>query len=260
MLQLLHEIGWVHRDISPGNLMRIGGLVKLADLEYAKRLGSDKTHDFRTVSFYWVDPVLVVTLLQGTHHFMACEVESHDYLFQFKRRGGPNIDDVADDILTESPKLPFTFNPIHDLESLWWIWVWVMYFYVHEDGIMLPVEQAKAFRLLFPDYIPAERLRYLQNPLNTDVPKIFRRINAYAEIIRGRLVTSYCDMETSLPPNYTHFLPDLTDSFLRALERAVDFAGDIKLYIPPEHCKRKEPERDDRHLVSSNSNKRVKQG
>jgi len=64
VLQLLHKSGWVHRDISPGNLMRIGGSVKLADLEYAKRLDSDKTHDFRTVSFTTcLMAVLVITIV-----------------------------------------------------------------------------------------------------------------------------------------------------------------------------------------------------
>jgi len=44
--------------------MRIGGSVKLADLEYAKRLGSDQTHDFRTVSFTTcLIAMLVVTIL-----------------------------------------------------------------------------------------------------------------------------------------------------------------------------------------------------
>jgi len=44
--------------------MRIGGSVKLADLEYAKRLDSDKTHDFRTVSFTTcLMVVLVVTIV-----------------------------------------------------------------------------------------------------------------------------------------------------------------------------------------------------
>jgi len=191
---------------------------------------------------------------------MACEVESQDYLFQFKDGDGSNLDDVVENILAESPTLPFTFNPIHDLESLWWIWVWVMYFYVDEDRKMHPPGQAKAFRSLFPDYIPAERLRYLQTSLKADVPMIFRRVTGYAEIIRRRLVKSYHDMETSLPPNYTHFLPDLTDSFLDALERAMNFAGDTKLYIPLECCKRKEPEREDGNLVSSNSNKRGKRG
>ena len=189
---------------------------------------------------------------------MACEVESHDYLFG--ERDEPILKHIAEKLWDGPPRPPFTFNPVHDLESLWWIWVWVMYFYVDEDGMTLPAEQAKAFRLLFPDYIPATRLQRLTTSLKAHVPMAFRDVISCTELFRGRLVKSYRGMEMSLPPNYTDFLPDLTNSFLRALELAVDFAGTTKLFIPPEHCKRKEPERDDRHLVSSNSNKRVKQG
>jgi len=43
--------------------MRIGGSVKLADLEYAKRLDSDKAHDFRTVSFTTCLIAVAVTIL-----------------------------------------------------------------------------------------------------------------------------------------------------------------------------------------------------
>ena len=191
---------------------------------------------------------------------MACEVESHDYHFQVGNRRGPIRKHIVQNIWDGSPKPPFTFNPVHDLESLWWIWVWVMYFYVDEDGIMLPAEQAKAFRLLFPDYIPAKRLQQLHTSLKANVPMAFRDVLGCAEIIRDRLVNSYIDMETSLPPNYTDFLPDLMDSFLEALELAVDFAGTTKLYIPPEHHKRKEPEREEGNLSLTHSNKRGKQG
>ena len=67
-------------------------------------------------------------------------------------------------------------------------------------------------------------------------------------------------MEESLPPNYARSLPNFTDFFLRTLQLAVDRAGDIKLYIPLEHRKRKEPEPEEGNLLSSNSNKRNKQG
>ena len=189
---------------------------------------------------------------------MACEVESHDYLLHRKKRKSRNPELLFSS--GESPEPPFTFNPVHDLESLWWVWVWVMYFYVDEDGMMLPAEQAKAFRLLFPDYIPAERLRHLQASLKAHVPMAFRDVFRCAEYVRAELVEAYLEMEISLPPDYSRSLPDLTDYFLKMLQLAVAHAGNTKLYIPPEHCKRKEPERDDRHLVSSNSNKRVKQG
>ena len=52
-LQGLHECGWVHRDISAGNIpITAGGEVKLSDWEYAKKLDSDDRlkHDIRTVS------------------------------------------------------------------------------------------------------------------------------------------------------------------------------------------------------------------
>ncbi|KAL4068805.1 hypothetical protein V8B97DRAFT_1872938 [Scleroderma yunnanense] len=49
-LRILHSINWVHRDVSPGNILRIRNLGKIADLEYAKRMGSDQSHEVRTVS------------------------------------------------------------------------------------------------------------------------------------------------------------------------------------------------------------------
>ena len=51
-LQLMHRAGWVHRDISAGNVLRCGRQGKIADLEYAKALNStEESHDARTVSF-----------------------------------------------------------------------------------------------------------------------------------------------------------------------------------------------------------------
>ena len=62
---------------------------------------------------------------------------------------------------------------------------------VHEDGVTLPPEQDKAFRSLFPKYIPAERLRHLMVPLKVNVPIAFRYIIACIEMIRRRLVNTY---------------------------------------------------------------------
>jgi len=191
---------------------------------------------------------------------MACEVEAHRYLFQLKQSDDDNVDLDMENISSEPPKPPFAYNPVHDLESLWWICVWVMYFYVDKDRISLSAAQGQAFRSLFPDYIPAKRLQNLQDSLQKHVPPAFQHGIDAIELIRRRLETTYFNMERSLPPDYALFLPRLTGYFLRALQFAADRTGDIKLYIPVEHRKRKEPEREEGNLLSSTSNKRSKQG
>jgi len=49
-LRLLRKLGWVHRDVSIGNILSHDGHAKLADLEYAKKIGDLKSHEMRTAS------------------------------------------------------------------------------------------------------------------------------------------------------------------------------------------------------------------
>lgn len=61
VLELVHRAGWVHRDISSGNIfISKTGVVKLGDFEYAKRLRStgEEDGDIRTVC-----PPFCVTVL-----------------------------------------------------------------------------------------------------------------------------------------------------------------------------------------------------
>lgn len=54
----LHELGWIHRDISSGNILVEGtdGPAKIADLEFCKRIDDESPgHEGRTVSIVqWI--------------------------------------------------------------------------------------------------------------------------------------------------------------------------------------------------------------
>lgn len=54
----MHRAGWVHRDFSVTNVLWVEkdgqGIGKLTDLEYAKRVDSETSHDVRTVRRYQI--------------------------------------------------------------------------------------------------------------------------------------------------------------------------------------------------------------
>ncbi|KAL5525386.1 hypothetical protein ACEPAF_9256 [Sanghuangporus sanghuang] len=121
VLKWIHGCGWVHRDISAGNLYFYDGRGLIGDLEFAKRKNTDLKHELRT----------------GTPDFMAVEAarRSYEYL--------PRI--VDDDLDAElealcegrvdevyskpkpDPTPAFFHNDLHDLESLWWSAVWILF-------------------------------------------------------------------------------------------------------------------------------------
>ncbi|KAJ2930980.1 hypothetical protein H1R20_g6113, partial [Candolleomyces eurysporus] len=126
-LRLMFCAGWVHRDISVGNVLALqdangGWKLKLADLEYAKAFkdGSPPTTDPKT----------------GTPYFMAHEILSRDYVrdgtqrvqkrtlkekkAQQERRKHINIAD------SPSEEYPLRYNFQHDLESVFWIALWII--------------------------------------------------------------------------------------------------------------------------------------
>ncbi|KIP06968.1 hypothetical protein PHLGIDRAFT_127925 [Phlebiopsis gigantea 11061_1 CR5-6] len=135
---MMHKSGWVHRDISAGNILimvlgRNRVKVKLADLEYAKKCEngpSPTVHEVRT----------------GTQDFMAVEVhaQAYKYLPKSKRVNqdpfGPTdqvIQDIAEGIVPHGAgvvilppelveELVFTYNPLHDLESVWWVMAFLL--------------------------------------------------------------------------------------------------------------------------------------
>ncbi|KAF4563857.1 hypothetical protein EYR36_003101 [Pleurotus pulmonarius] len=113
-LRLMYCAGWVHRDISSGNILAhpIGGAwqAKLSDLEYSRRFSFDLEHDVGR------DPKT------GTPYFMpheilqSCYLESHtlpprDTMF--------DLDTYKDTEDPAAPPIPLVYNFQHDLESIW---------------------------------------------------------------------------------------------------------------------------------------------
>ncbi|KAJ3558271.1 hypothetical protein NM688_g1022 [Phlebia brevispora] len=165
-LRAMHSSGWVHRDVSPGNiLLKPDGNALLVDVELAKPMGN---RDERRV---------------GTDDFIAVEVDGQRYLFESPpdptqavmecrkysatltdplsllatigptdRRGtavlklsnhreteaSPGImhDGNPNHVESNAPSgarpiehlksPPFRYNPLHDLESVWWIMVYFL--------------------------------------------------------------------------------------------------------------------------------------
>ncbi|KAG1771899.1 hypothetical protein EV702DRAFT_1033892 [Suillus placidus] len=141
-LYYLHKAGWVHRDFSIGNVIWVGDIGKLGDFEYAKEMDSDTSHDVRT----------------GTMHFMAVEVENQKFLFRSSSRTLRPLGrrKPHDSSLPRNP--PFRMNFLHDIESVWWAFVWIFFYHTDTITATAPADhsfdaQWTQFQLAFPGAI-----------------------------------------------------------------------------------------------------------
>ncbi|KAF4622215.1 hypothetical protein D9613_009193 [Agrocybe pediades] len=155
-LQLMHCAGWVHRDISCGNILAYKAddrwQAKLSDLEYAKKF-SPQTNDTESK-----DPKT------GTPDFMPYEILKREYIRISDRevaaqnalakkgkgpvellkeeiyaRGvksrGKNSSGGQANTVNDSRKTSYTVahNPQHDVESLFWLGLWTATLRVDHD-------------------------------------------------------------------------------------------------------------------------------
>src|SRR6266852_1816381 len=76
---------------------------------------------------------------QGTKNFMSIEVAEQDFLFRpDEEPSSAEISRLGSSagwgVRTAETKVPFSHNHLHDLESLWWVAVWVVFYNYISEG------------------------------------------------------------------------------------------------------------------------------
>jgi serine/threonine protein kinase len=138
-LKVLYSAGYVHRDISTGNVLLCETGAKISDLEYARpfeilvngedaqpqsRLHSPLRKELKTVCPGKLLSVPRTDCPKGTPAFMAVEVQSGDYLYTRDNTDVPDINAFVFESPTHqeiSEDNDLIHNYLHDLESVWWI-------------------------------------------------------------------------------------------------------------------------------------------
>ena len=115
-----------------------------------KKTSDTASHDVKTVGLHPHTCFIGLTVSQGTAEFMAVEVHLQTYLFLPIPCALDKRSLVA--VLRSKKPIPeFRFNPLHDLESIWWIALWTFLRFTLADvsGTQL-MRQYRIARTSFP--------------------------------------------------------------------------------------------------------------
>jgi len=169
-LAAMQDIGWVHRDVSAGNLFftrdaNSDVVGKIGDLEFAqpfKIFEATTSHNHNKT---------------GTPPFMACEVQLGSYLFG------------------EGKQLSLSPSYLHDSESMWWTLFWLFLKTSQKDPIAPP--------LRFPVLSVPGQFLTRATFLSSEHSRIQDELDGW----RSDLVRRYVEAEATLPEiNQTAFV------------------------------------------------------
>jgi hypothetical protein len=160
-LEIMHILGYVHRDVSAGNILFWNGNGLLSDLESVKKTSDLSTHEVRTVrlmSHYVCLPLHSPSHNKGTNQYESVEVREQGYIFMMDEGDESDESDGSGDSDEKDNKYdeyygsppPFKFNCLHDLESAWWIALCVLFHHVPLGDVEDHSAQTKHAAELFP--------------------------------------------------------------------------------------------------------------
>ncbi|KAI6000104.1 hypothetical protein EDD15DRAFT_2488303 [Pisolithus albus] len=134
------------------------------------------------------------------------------------------------DPIGDPVKCPFRFNPLHDMESLWWISTWALYYHVDQQGGWPSSGQITESYKLFPGRLKA-RLHAFLAPLDYEVlPASFQSAGRLVEYMRREIKRAYTASEEELPPVYSNPLKRLQSTFTNHLTSILADSMDIRTF------------------------------
>ena len=214
--------------MSTGNILSCDGHAKLADLEYAKKIGDLNSHDMRTVS---ESPTSLsgksfIVSQQGTKDFMSIETAAHQFLFNSSDDSSEPVEPsltfkqlrIAMQLGEKmaQPETPFFHNHLHDLESLWWIAVWVVFYNNFSEPepsykLLDAAHRLGTAQKLFPptlDHTTRRDAFQLHSKLHSRFRKIcdelpHKKEDIYynLDLLRRFLINNYKAVEAGYPPS-----------------------------------------------------------
>jgi hypothetical protein len=197
--------------------------------------------------------ISLIASQQGTKNFMSIEVAAQDFLF-YPSDPGPSstgLDETTkQDEGTAETEVSFSHNHLHDLESLWWVAVWVVFYnYFSEET---PSHDRPSFTLkdaqgqlklagtLFPPILDSStrrhgfQLRKFQN-LCDQLPRNKKPIYDRLNLLRRIIISHYSVIEAGYPlsvdPNSSK--DDIYNNFIRVFSTLKTVSHDLVLdFIP----------------------------
>jgi hypothetical protein len=191
-------------------------------------------------------------------NFMSIEVAARKFLFP-PPDARPSLTELdglfsaaGQDEGTAQAEVPFSHNHLHDLESLWWVAVWVVFYnyFLEETSsrdhpsftLQDTAEQLRLARTLFPPALDSTSRRDgFQNPKSfqntcAGLPSNKKAICDGLNFVRRLLISHYNAIEARYPESVDpdSSSDDIYDGFTQVFSRSETVSHGLKLKFIPD--------------------------